>query len=116
VICDDLALRLGALRIRARGSAGGQNGLASVIETVGGEEFPRVRVGVGPRADVVPAESWADYVLAPFAPQEEPYLPEMIDHAATAVLALLESDAATAGAAFNRRRPPPPCPGLPPDG
>lgn len=48
VVCDDLNLPLGSVRLRPRGSSGGQNGLASVIEYLGGEDFPRLRLGVAP--------------------------------------------------------------------
>ena len=60
VIVDDIALPLGSLRLRARGSAGSHNGLASLIERVGTVEFPRLRIGVGP---VPPGQDWVAFVL-----------------------------------------------------
>lgn len=68
VIVDEVALPLGRLRARARGSAGGHNGLKSVIEQLGTEEFPRLRIGVG-RGDQ--RRDLADHVLAKFEPDEE---------------------------------------------
>lgn len=67
VIVDEVALPLGRLRARARGSAGGHNGLKSVIEQLGTEEFPRLRIGVG-RGDA--RRDLADHVLSKFDPGE----------------------------------------------
>ena len=80
VVVDDVQLPLGRLRLRRSGSAGGHNGLKSVIQHVG-PEFPRLRVGVG-RGD----QSWdlADHVLAPFHPDERPIIRDAIDRAADA--------------------------------
>jgi PTH1 family peptidyl-tRNA hydrolase len=69
VVCDDTALPLGRLRLRKKGSDGGHNGLASVIEALGTERVPRLRMGVGPVPDGV---DMADYVLELFSPDEEP--------------------------------------------
>ena len=85
VICDDLALPLGALRIRSRGSDGGHNGLYSIIYHLGSEEFPRLRCGI--RKDVMPPkESMADFVLSPFDNAEQPKAKEMVLRAAKAVM------------------------------
>ena len=67
VIVDEIALPLGRLRARARGSAGGHNGLKSVIEQLGTNEFPRLRLGVG-RGDA--RRDLADHVLSKFDPDE----------------------------------------------
>jgi PTH1 family peptidyl-tRNA hydrolase len=67
VIVDEVALPLGRLRARARGSAGGHNGLKSIIEQLGTTEFPRLRVGVG-RGDA--RRDLADHVLSKFDPEE----------------------------------------------
>ena len=82
VMLDDLALELGRVRLRAGGSAGGHNGLESVIAHLGTEAFPRLRVGIGPG----PApEAQADFVLTPFTETERPVIEEAIGRAADAV-------------------------------
>ena len=71
VIVDDVALPVGRFRVRARGSAGGHNGLRSVETALGNQEYPRLRIGVGPseeRKNVY--KDLADFVLAPFARDE----------------------------------------------
>ena len=71
VIVDDVALPVGRFRVRARGSAGGHNGLRSIETAVGNQEYPRLRIGVGPseeRKNVY--KDLADFVLAPFARDE----------------------------------------------
>ena len=82
VICDDLNLPQGKLRIRAGGSAGGQKGLADIIRRLGNEEFPRLRVGIG-----APPEGWdaVDYVLAKFRAEEAAEAEKAVKRAADAV-------------------------------
>jgi PTH1 family peptidyl-tRNA hydrolase len=82
VICDDLNLPLAKLRFRARGSSGGQKGLADVIRKLGTEEFSRLRIGIG-----APPEGWegTDYVLARFAREELPEIENAVSRAADAV-------------------------------
>ena len=70
VVCDDLDLPLGSVRLRPGGSSGGQNGLASMIEDLGGEEFPRLRLGIAPAGREIDPADWPDFVLADFAPEE----------------------------------------------
>jgi PTH1 family peptidyl-tRNA hydrolase len=106
VVCDDLALPLGGLRIRARGSAGGQKGLASIIAAIGGEEFPRVRLGIGAAEATVPAAEWSDYVLEPFASDERELAAELVRYGADAVTCLLTEGVEAAASRFNRRQPP----------
>jgi len=79
VICDDLYLEFGTVRLRASGSHGGHNGLLSVIETLGTRSFARLRVGVGP-AD--PGAPHADFVLAAFRRRERPLVPDLVRLAA----------------------------------
>ena len=81
VVVDEVALPFGRLRARARGSAGGHNGLKSCIERLGTNEFPRLRLGVG-RGD--PRRDLADHVLTKFEPEERPVLDEFITRAADA--------------------------------
>ena len=81
VVVDEAALPFGRLRARARGSAGGHNGLKSLVERLGTTEFARLRLGVG-RGD--PQRDLADHVLATFEPEERPVLEEFIARAADA--------------------------------
>ena len=81
VVVDEAALPFGRLRARARGSAGGHNGLKSVIERLGTTEFPRLRLGVG-RGDL--RRDLADHVLAKFEPDEYAELEGFITRAADA--------------------------------
>ncbi|MEQ8789589.1 MAG: aminoacyl-tRNA hydrolase [Pirellulaceae bacterium] len=79
VICDDLNLPLGRLRIRIKGSAGGQKGLASIIGRLGGEDVPRLRIGIG-----AAPEGWdaADYVLGRFRSEEQQEIDQAVARAA----------------------------------
>jgi PTH1 family peptidyl-tRNA hydrolase len=81
VVVDEVALPFGRLRARARGSAGGHNGLKSVIERLGTTEFPRLRLGVG-RGDT--RRDLADHVLSKFEADERSALEELITRAADA--------------------------------
>ena len=81
VVVDEVALPFGRLRARARGSAGGHNGLKSVIERLGTTEFPRLRLGVG-RGDA--RRDLADHVLSKFEADEQPAVGEFIARAADA--------------------------------
>jgi PTH1 family peptidyl-tRNA hydrolase len=84
VVVDDIDLPLGTLRMRARGSAGGQKGLRSVIEHLGTTEFPRLRVGI--RGDHYSRDrDLADYVLEPFAKAERRMLEESAGRAVEAL-------------------------------
>ncbi len=102
VVVDDVALDLGTIRVRERGSHGGHNGLRSLVETLGTEEFARVRIGVR-RGDL--PEDLAAYVLADFPPEEVLVVQEAVGLAADAVACLLEEGAAAAMNRFNPRRP-----------
>ncbi|MBX7168917.1 MAG: aminoacyl-tRNA hydrolase [Pirellulales bacterium] len=82
IVCDDFNLALGKLRLRPKGSAGGQNGLDDVIRMLGTDEVPRLRFGIGP---VPPQWEHADFVLGKFNKDEKPVLAEMIVRAADAV-------------------------------
>ena len=98
VVCDDFNLPLGKLRLRTQGSAGGQNGLADIINRLGSEEFSRLRVGIGP----VP-ERWdaADFVLGRFGPSDRTIIDEAIDRAAEAVECWTKDGIQTAMNQFN---------------
>jgi len=82
VIVDDVNIELGRLRLRPAGSAGGHNGLKSVIGSLGSEEFARLRIGVGRGDD---RRDLADHVTAKFEPDERSTVAEMVDRAADAV-------------------------------
>lgn len=96
VICDDVNLPLGRLRIRASGSAGGHNGLKSIIFSLHSEDFPRVRIGIGsPQRDMV------DHVLSRFRRDERPIVLDSIISAGDAVETILESGIEQAMNCFN---------------
>ena len=80
VVYDDLDLPSAALRIRPHGGAGGQNGMRSIIDSLGTDRFPRLRVGIGrPRTDA------ARHVLEPFGPHEEEDIAISVAEAAEAI-------------------------------
>ena len=98
VISDDLALPLGKIRIRERGSAGGHNGLKSIIAEIGTDEFVRVRIGIQPEHPVSDAKR---FVLDTFSRSEQPVVEETIDRAAAAIRILIGEGALKAMAQFN---------------
>ncbi len=101
VVCDDLALPLGTLRLRGKGSSGGQNGLASVIQHLAGEDFPRLRLGIDGTEGELQPDQWSDYVLSDFPPGETGPAADMVDRAAQAVLCWLEEGPERAASRFN---------------
>ena len=98
VVVDDVALDLGRLRVRERGSHGGHNGLRSLIEVLGTEEFPRVRVGIrkGETGDDL-----AGYVLAPFPDEDVLIVQEAVERAAEAVECCFREGVGNAMNQFN---------------
>ena len=98
VVVDDAALPLGRLRARVRGSAGGHNGLKSLIERLGTSEFARLRLGVG-RGD--PRRDLADHVLANFESGERAELEAFIARAADAAEMFAEAGIATVMNVYN---------------
>jgi len=99
VVCDDADLSLGRVRIRGTGRPGGHNGLRSLIDVFGTEEFARVKLGV--RGAGREACELADYVLAPFEPEEEPRVERLVELGAQAVLGVLETGLAQAMNRYN---------------
>ncbi|HWX38126.1 MAG TPA: aminoacyl-tRNA hydrolase [Candidatus Sulfotelmatobacter sp.] len=100
VICDDVALPWGMLRVRERGTAGGHNGLKSIISVIGSTEFVRVRLGVKPeemRGDL------KEYVLRQIRRDEEDLVAEEIELGAEAVKVILAEGTQAAMNRFNRR-------------
>jgi peptidyl-tRNA hydrolase, PTH1 family len=104
VLVDEADLPFGTLRIRQRGSAGGHNGLKSIIGALQSDEFVRVRMGVQPVDR--PVEDLATYVLSRFRKSELEAVTEMIDRAAEAVHVILRDGAQKAMNLFNRRDQP----------
>ena len=96
IISDDADLPLGRLRIRASGSAGGHNGLKSIIEELGTQEFPRLRIGVGRR----PGEL-RNHVLGRFAADEQPVIDEAVKKAADAAEMFVHDDLLAAMNRYN---------------
>lgn len=86
VLCDDLNLPLGKLRLRTRGSDGGHKGLASIISHLGTDEFPRLRMGIGSNPDVDAVE----YVLSPFPFSERQTVRMMVERCRQAVVDFVE--------------------------
>lgn len=103
VLFDDISLELGRLRIRAEGSAGGHNGIRSIITELGSQNFPRVKIGVGakPHAE----QDLADWVLSTFSSGEEKALQASLPKAAEAALCILEYSVKEAANRFNGFRP-----------
>ena len=104
VVSDDVALPWGMVRIRERGSAGGHNGLKSVIGALGSDEFIRVRLGVQPK---YPVNDLAAYVLCPMGRHVRESAAEMIAQATDAVEIILTEGTGRAMSRFNRHVPPP---------
>ena len=100
VVFDEVNLPWMSLRIRMRGSAGGHNGLKSVIEALGTNEFTRVRLGVGPGH---PVEDKTEYLLSPFRRSQQKELEELVARGADAVRSIFAEGAAKAMTKFNRR-------------
>lgn len=98
VVCDDFHLNFGQIRIRARGSDGGHNGLASVIEHLGTPAFARLRLGIGSPAK---GQETAEYVLGPWTRQERKALNEFIDRAAECCVVWLRDGMPQAMDQFN---------------
>jgi len=98
VICDDISLAVGTIRIRAKGSAGGHNGVKSIIGHLGTDKFMRVKVGVGDKEN---GRDLADYVLSRFEAYETLKVDESISNAAAAVSVIIIENIETAMNKFN---------------
>jgi peptidyl-tRNA hydrolase, PTH1 family len=96
VVCDDFALPLGKLRVRAKGTHGGHNGLRNIQEHLGSTEYPRLRIGVGgPKADPI------DHVLGRFRPGERPVIDDAVLKAAQAAIVWAHQGVETCMNRFN---------------
>jgi PTH1 family peptidyl-tRNA hydrolase len=98
VVCDDVYLPLGRIRLRRSGGDGGHNGMASIIEFLGSESFSRLRIGVGFPSD---SSELATYVLKPFPEEETPVVEEVIARAGDAATAFAEEGIEAAMNKFN---------------
>ncbi len=89
VVCDDISLPTGKLRIRQKGSAGGQKGLKDILQSLGTQEVPRLRIGVGE-----PPSGWdaADYVLGKFSASDKPAVDQAVVTACDAIDNWLQFD------------------------
>lgn len=98
IVCDDINLPPGKLRLRAKGSAGGHNGLKSVIEAAGSQAFPRLRIGVGMPAD---GAGQIEHVIGPMPPDEREILDAAVERAADAIACLLAEGIQETMSRFN---------------
>lgn len=98
--CDDVALPVGSIRVRPQGSDGGQKGLRSVTARIGGQDFCRVRMGIGPDH---PIADLKDFVLSPIQRRLGSEVDLMIDKAADAVEVIIRDGVEQAMQLFNRR-------------
>lgn len=99
-VYDELALPWGALRVRPGGSAGGHNGVKSLIKDLGTQDFPRVRIGIAPDQ---PVQDAAQFVLAPMRRAQLEELDELLAQAAQAVESIIAEGVAMSMAKYNRR-------------
>ena len=102
VLFDDISLEPGRLRIRANGSAGGHNGIKSIITEVGSQSFPRVKIGVGAKPH--PEMDLADWVLSTFSAQEEKSLKNALEWAGEAALAIVDHGVPEAANRYNGKQ------------
>ena len=101
ILYDDMDLPLGSLRIRAKGSAGGHNGMKSIIAALGSQDFPRLRVGIGRPG----AEGAVEHVLSSFIPEEKASLLTITERVSEAVLCFIQEGIAIAMDKYNTRSP-----------
>ena len=103
VLFDDISLPPGRLRVRTDGSAGGHNGIKSIIQEVGSQVFPRVKIGVGAKPH--PEMDLADWVLSTFSAQEEKALAVSLKNAADAALCIIDKGVSEAANRYNGSHP-----------
>jgi PTH1 family peptidyl-tRNA hydrolase len=102
VIYDDLDLPVGKIRLRQTGSSGGHKGMKSIIESLGSQDFSRLRVGIGRPGETSNAKNKViDYVLDVFTPTEEVVIKEAIAKVAEALIYFLAEDIAVAMSRYN---------------
>ncbi len=103
VLFDDISLEPGRLRVRSDGSAGGHNGIKSIISEIGCQEFPRVKIGVGAKPH--PEQDLADWVLSSFSASEEKALTSALERAADAALCIIDKGVPEAANRYNGSQP-----------
>ena len=103
VMFDDISLEPGRLRIRADGSAGGHNGIKSIINEIGSQTFPRVKIGVGAKPN--PDFDLADWVLSTFSASEEKALASALERAGEAALTIIDRGVAESANRYNGSKP-----------
>lgn len=99
VLFDDISLAPGRLRVRGDGSAGGHNGIKSIIAEIGSQDFPRVKIGVG--AKPTPEYDLAAWVLSTFSASEEKALASSLEWAGEAALAIVDHGVSEAANRYN---------------
>ena len=103
VLFDDISLEPGRLRVRAEGSAGGHNGIKSIIQELGSQDFPRVKIGVGAKPN--PEYDLAAWVLSTFSASEEKALAVSLKNAADAALSIIDNGVPETANRFNGSHP-----------
>ena len=103
VMFDDISLEPGRLRVRAEGSAGGHNGIKSIIQELGSQDFPRVKIGVGAKPN--PEYDLAAWVLSTFSASEEKALAVSLKNAADAALSIIDNGVPETANRFNGSHP-----------
>lgn len=96
VVYDDISLDIGRLRIREKGSAGGHNGIKSIIQNIGGDKFPRVKVGVGQ-----PKDNLVNHVLGKFSKEDREHIEKVIPVVSDAIVEIVKNDAKESMNKFN---------------
>lgn len=102
VLFDDISLAPGRIRVRGDGSAGGHNGIKSIIAELGSQDFPRVKIGVGAKPN--PDYDLADWVLSGFSAADEKRIAPALERAAEAALCIIDSGVQEAENRFNGAR------------
>ncbi len=100
IVCDDVNLKLGAIKMRPYGSAGGHKGLESIIDALNSKMFPRLRVGIFPPVKI---KDLAGFVLAPFTKEQMKIIKEMISKSMEAIEVWLKTGMEVAMNRFNKR-------------
>jgi len=98
IVYDDVDTELGKVKFKAQGSAGGHNGIKSIIECLGHNQFPRLKVGIGAKQGAM-----ADHVLGKFSAEEAPIIEKSLAHASDGVKYALANNLSSAMNQFNRR-------------